>query len=160
MQDSMIEMKKQKNKVKDGQAGSVNNQMLGIGFDDVEDVLLPSMAENRGHRSRQNSLIRHSHIPNSKLSDDLYIQLDFDQDKQPKVHLASNNQITKSNSKSKFKDTDQDADNKKVHAVFSKTNKAKFVPDDHRIDGESPRLAKPYTFHILSLDTADQGTFK
>lgn len=54
---------------------------------------------------------------------------------------------------------DQDAANKKVHAVFSKSQ-AKFVPDDHKFDGESPELTKPYTFHILSLDTADQGTFK
>jgi hypothetical protein len=47
----------------------------------------------------------------------------------------------------------------KVHAVFQ-NGKAKLVPEEHRIAGESPELDKPYTFHILSLDTSDQGTFK
>lgn len=47
----------------------------------------------------------------------------------------------------------------KVHAVF-KNGKAQLVPEEHHIAGESPQLDKPYTFHILSLDTSDQGTFK
>ena len=31
---------------------------------------------------------------------------------------------------------------------------------DHKIDGESPALIKPYAFTIMSLDTSGQGTFK
>ena len=55
--------------------------------------------------------------------------------------------------------TKQEAANAKFYAVFAKSQ-ARFVPDNHRLEGESPELSKPYTFHILSLDTADQGTFK
>jgi hypothetical protein len=43
--------------------------------------------------------------------------------------------------------------------VFS-NSKAKIVPENHKIAGESPSLAKPYDFHILSLDTSDKGTIK
>jgi hypothetical protein len=55
--------------------------------------------------------------------------------------------------------TKQDAASAKFQVVFAKSQ-ARFVPDNHRLDGESPELSKPYTFNILSLDTADQGTFK
>lgn len=43
--------------------------------------------------------------------------------------------------------------------VFS-NSKAKIVAEDHKIAGESLSLAKPCDFHILSLDTSDQGTLK
>lgn len=55
--------------------------------------------------------------------------------------------------------TKSDAASAKFHAVFAKSQ-ARFVPDNHRLAGESPELIKPYAFHLLALDTADLGTFK
>ena len=48
---------------------------------------------------------------------------------------------------------------KKVHVIFSKGN-AQVVNDDVKLANESPKLEKKYQFQILSLDTADKGTFK
>ena len=55
--------------------------------------------------------------------------------------------------------TKSDDASAKFHAVFAKSQ-ARFVPDDHRLAGESPELIKPYAFHLFALDTADLGTFK
>jgi len=48
---------------------------------------------------------------------------------------------------------------KKVHVIFSKGN-AQVVNDDVHLANESPMLDKKHAFQILSLDTADKGTFK
>ena len=48
---------------------------------------------------------------------------------------------------------------KKVHVILSKGN-AQVVKDEVHLPNESPKLDKKYPFQILSLDTADQGTFK
>jgi hypothetical protein len=55
---------------------------------------------------------------------------------------------------------DDEEENNKTHVVFSK-GMPKFVPATHKIEGESARLAEPYTFKIISLDTSiGQGLFK
>lgn len=47
-----------------------------------------------------------------------------------------------------------------THVVFHK-GKATIVPPSHKLNGESARLAEPYTFRILSLDTKrGSGIFK
>lgn len=57
-------------------------------------------------------------------------------------------------------DTVEDDDANKTHVIFH-NGKAKIVPATHKVTGESPRLAEPYTFMILSLDTHNgQGIFK
>lgn len=48
---------------------------------------------------------------------------------------------------------------KKVHVILSKGN-AQVVNDDVHLPNESPKLEKKQAFQILSLDTADKGTFK
>lgn len=40
-----------------------------------------------------------------------------------------------------------------VHAVLEGNNSVKIVHVDHKIEGESSSLIKPYAFTILSLDT-------
>lgn len=48
---------------------------------------------------------------------------------------------------------------KKVHVILSNGN-AQVVKDEVHLPNESPTLEKKYPFQILSLDTADKGTFK
>lgn len=57
--------------------------------------------------------------------------------------------------------SDDDTDSNKTHVVFHK-GKPQIVDATHQISGESPRLAQPYTFMILSLDThlGQGGVFK
>lgn len=53
---------------------------------------------------------------------------------------------------------EDDNDANKTHVVFH-NGKAQFVPATHKINGESARLAEPYQFRILSLDS-NIGIFK
>ena len=53
---------------------------------------------------------------------------------------------------------EQPAGTNQTHVVFHK-GKAKIVPATHKLSGESPRLAQPLNFMILSLDSRT-GIFK
>jgi hypothetical protein len=50
-------------------------------------------------------------------------------------------------------------DSNTIHAVFSKGT-ARIVPSNHQIPNQSPSLAEPELFTIITLDTADKGVFK
>ena len=58
----------------------------------------------------------------------------------------------------KSADADTTVDTNTTLVVFHKGT-AKIVPASHKIEGESPRLAEPYQFRVVSLDT-QTGQFK